>query len=246
MKNILVVGATSAIAEHCARLWARTPCRFLLAGRDAAKLAALAGDLRVRSPACEVLTASLDFTDAQAIARFVSSAFDGAPIDVALVAHGMLPDQAACQADVLATAQALVVNALSPALFAEAIAARLQAQGHGTLAVIGSVAGDRGRQSNYVYGAAKGLLDRYLQGLRHRFAGTAVRCVLVKPGPTDTPMTAALRGRGARLAPVERVAADIVAGIERGRPVVYTPARWRWIMLVICLVPEFLFIKTKL
>ena len=107
--------------------------------------------------------------------------------------------------------------------------------------MIGSVAGDRGRRSNYVYGAAKGLVERYLEGLRHRLAGTGVRVVLVKPGPTDTPMTAHLKSAGVRLAPVEQVAADIVRACDRGRAVVYTPAKWALIMAVIRNLPRAVF-----
>jgi decaprenylphospho-beta-D-erythro-pentofuranosid-2-ulose 2-reductase len=246
MKRILIVGATSAIAEHCARLWVAGAASMVLAGRDAAGLAVVAQDLRVRNPACAVEAATPGFEDPAAIAAFVAAVFDGGAVDIALIAHGMLPDQAQCQQDLARVQRALAINAVSPVLFAEAVAGRMAAAGRGTLAVIGSVAGDRGRQSNYVYGAAKALVDRYLQGLRHRFAGTAVRCVLVKPGPTDTPMTAPLRARGARLAPVEKVAADIVAGIARGRAVIYTPPVWRFIMLVIRHIPPFLFERTRL
>jgi short-subunit dehydrogenase len=111
----------------------------------------------------------------------------------------------------------------------------------GSLVLIGSVAGDRGRKSNYVYGAAKGLVARYAEGLQHRFAGTGVKVILIKPGPTDTPMTAHLARKGARLAPVEGVAADILDAIDHGRSVAYVPAKWRLIMLVIRHLPRFLF-----
>lgn len=246
MKRILIVGATSLIAEHCARLWAAEPTRFALAARDAAKLAVVAQDLRVRSPQAKIDLHTPSFEDAAAIDEFVGSVFEDGPVDVALIAHGLLPDQARCEHDPALVQRALVINAVSPVLFAEAIARRMEAAGRGTIAVIGSVAGDRGRQSNYVYGAAKGLVERYLQGLRHRFAGTGVRAVLIKPGPTDTPMTAEFRARGVKLAAPERVARDIVTGIEKGRAVVYTPWIWRYIMLAIRHVPEFLFVRTKL
>ena len=120
-----------------------------------------------------------------------------------------------------------------------------QAQ-HGTIALIGSVAGDRGRQSNYVYGAAKGMVTRYAQGLQHRFADSAVKVVLIKPGPTDTPMTAHLKGQGAKLAPVESVAKQMVDGIAAGKPVVYAPKKWWLIMMIIRHLPGFIFNKTKI
>ena len=126
-------------------------------------------------------------------------------------------------------------------LFAEAFVQRMAHQAGGTVALIGSVAGDRGRKSNYVYGAAKGLVERYAQGLQHRFGAGPLTVVLVKPGPTATPMTAHLPG--AKLAPVEHVARDIVAGIARGQAVVYTPGKWRLVMLVIRHLPAFIFNK---
>jgi len=156
-----------------------------------------------------------------------------------LIAHGNLPVQSDCQQDVALTRQVLEINGLSPVLFAEAFAAQMEAAGSGTLAIIGSVAGDRGRKTNYVYGAAKGLIDRYAQGLQHRFAGTKVKVVLIKPGPTATPMTAHLPQRG--LASVEAVANRIVTAVAVGQPVVYAPARWWLIMMIIRHLPRVVF-----
>jgi decaprenylphospho-beta-D-erythro-pentofuranosid-2-ulose 2-reductase len=246
MKRILIVGATSRIAEHCARLWVGEAVDLVLAGRDAARLEAIAADLRVRSPQSTVTVVVPPFLDPEGVGRFVAGIDASGAIDIALVAQGQLPEQGACERDLRLVGEAISVNALSPVLFAEALVGAMLARGRGTVAVIGSVAGDRGRQSNYVYGAAKGLVDRYLQGLRHRCAGSGVRVVMVKPGPTDTPMTAELAARGARLASPEAVARDIVRGIARGRSVVYTPGLWRLVMLVIRHVPEFLFVRTRL
>jgi hypothetical protein len=114
------------------------------------------------------------------------------------------------------------------------------------LALIGSVAGDRGRKSNYVYGAAKGMVTRYAQGLQHRFAGSAVKVVLIKPGPTDTPMTTHLKAQGAKLTPVEEVAKGIVDAINRGQAVAYVPGKWRLIMWVIRHLPGFVFNKLNI
>lgn len=104
------------------------------------------------------------------------------------------------------------MNAVSPALFAEAFAELLARAGRGTLAIIGSVAGDRGRKANYTYGAAKGFIERYTEGLQYRLAGSGVAVVLVKPGPTDTPMAAPMKTRGGRPASVEEVARATVRG----------------------------------
>lgn len=238
-QRIIIIGASSAIAEHCARLWAQQPTDFVLVGRDQERIDRVAADLRVRSPQSSAQSVVVDFTDAEAIAALaVQTAAEG-KIDIVLIAHGNLPVQSDCEQDLLKSQQALQINGVSPVLFAEAFAAQLQKAGRGTLAIIGSVAGDRGRKTNYVYGAAKGLIDRYAQGLQHRFAATAVKIVLIKPGPTATPMTAHLPQRG--LASPEAVAQAIVAAIDKGSPVVYAPARWALIMMIIRHLPRFVF-----
>ncbi|QTD47044.1 SDR family NAD(P)-dependent oxidoreductase [Ottowia testudinis] len=245
--HIVIVGATSAIAEHCARLWAlRQPERITLVGRDVARLERIAADLAVRAPKARIEVLSQgDANDPQNIEAVVSRAAAELPADIALIAHGLLPDQALCQQDIAAGGQALALNGISPVLYAEAFVRSMQQAGRGTVAVIGSVAGDRGRKSNYVYGAAKALVTRYVQGLQHRLAleGSPVCAILIKPGPTDTPMTAHLKAEGARLAPVDRVAKAIVGAIDRGQPVAYVPGKWALIMLVIRHLPRFLFNK---
>ncbi len=247
MQRIVIIGATSAIAEHCARLWVATgPLELNLVGRDLARMERVRADLLVRAPACTIHLHALDFMDTGAIAGLAASLGAQGPLDIVLIAHGSLPDQAGCEGDLAACRTALEINALSPALFAEAFAGQLAKAGRGTLALVGSVAGDRGRSSNYVYGAAKGLLGRYAQGLQHRFAGSDVRVLLVKPGPTDTPMTAHLKNAGAKMAPVEQVAKDIVAAVASGKTVLYTPGKWRVIMLVIMHLPAVIFNKLRI
>ena len=237
-QRILIVGATSGIAEHCARLWAgRSQVELILVVRDAGRGERLAADLRVRGAQARVIAAG--FQEPSAIEAALDAAWDKG-VDLALVAHGMLPDQENCERDLDACREALAINAVSPVLFAEGIARRMASQRHGTLAVIGSVAGDRGRKSNYVYGAAKGMVERYTQGLRHRFAGSGITVALIKPGPTDTPMTAHLKG-STSLAPVETVAQQIVDALARGQEVIYAPGKWRLIMLVIRHLPAFVF-----
>lgn len=243
-KRIVIIGATSSIAEHCARLWAgNTAVELLLVGRDLKKLERVAADLRVRSPQSTIESLTTDFTDAGAIRQLVDGIASAGPVDIVLIAHGTLPEQAQCQQDVLTCEAALVINGISPVLFAEAFAGHMQVVNKGTLAIIGSVAGDRGRKSNYVYGAAKGLVTRYAQGLQHRLAATDVKVVLIKPGPTDTPMTAHLKLQGGKMASVQSVAEIIVAGISKAAPVVYAPGKWQLIMLVIRHLPRFIFNK---
>ena len=247
LKRIVIIGATSSIAEHCARLWVgQGPVAMTLVGRDRARTDSVAADLRVRSAQSSINVETVDLEDVRAIAGLAAQLAAGGPIDLVLVAQGSLPDQQACQSDLGANATALAVNGVSPVLFAEAFASAFEAAGRGTLVVIGSVAGDRGRRSNYVYGAAKGLVTRYVQGLQHRFAGTAVKVVLVKPGPTDTPMTAHLKQGGARMATPEEVARLIVDGAARGSAVVYAPKKWAVIMMIIRHLPAVIFNKMNI
>ena len=250
MKNkqkFVIVGATSTIAEHCAREWLENDVlELVLIGRDSAKLERVSSDLKVRNPQSDVHTIRSDFLDATAIQATVDDIASQGRIDIVLIAHGSLPEQEACQIDLEACREALEVNAISPVLFAEAFAGHMAKVNHGTIALIGSVAGDRGRKSNYVYGAAKGLVTRYAQGLQHRFADTGVRVVLIKPGPTDTPMTAHLKSSGAKLAAVDVVARQIVHAIEAGKPVVYIPKKWQIIMLIIRHLPAIIFNKLNI
>ena len=243
--TIVIVGATSLIAQHCARQWLAEGgvARMVLMGRDAARLQGVADDLQVRQPGARLEVVAGDVTQAASIAALVQRVIAQSVPDTVLIAHGNLPDQAQCQSDLAGTAEAMAVNGLSPALCAEAFAGAMQPHGHGVIGIIGSVAGDRGRKSNYVYGAAKGLVERYAEGLQHRLAGTGLKVVLVKPGPTDTPMTAHLAARGARLASPEEVARAVVRGMARGTPVVYAPAKWQLIMAVIRHLPRPVFHK---
>lgn len=242
--TIVIVGATSAMAMHCARLWLlQGPARLVLIGRDGERTERVAADLRVRSPASQIHTLAGDLVSPASVADLTAAALAHGTPQTVLIAHGSLPDQASCARDPAALATALAVNASSPVLFAEAFASAMERAGAGTLGIIGSVAGDRGRKSNYIYGAAKGLVTRYAQGLQHRLARTGVKVVLIKPGPTATPMTAHLQADGARMADVAEVAQAIVRGMRQGRPVVYAPARWALIMMVIRHLPRFVFNK---
>ena len=139
--------------------------------------------------------------------------------------------------------ESIEINAISPVLFAEAFAGHMISVNSGSIALIGSVAGDRGRKSNYVYGSAKGLVEHYVQGLRHRFAGTDVDAIIIKPGPTNTPMTAHLNLEGQSLATVESVAEIVVKGIDQKQSSIYAPRKWSFIMFIIRYLPNWLFNK---
>lgn len=243
-KKIVIIGATSAIAEHCARLWAAEfPVEFTLVSRDSTKTALIAADLRARNTDTVVNIVEVDFLDPTQIQEVADNVYQMGTVDIVLIAHGVLPEQEQCQISLDLCSEALMINGTSPVLFAEAFVGHMQKANKGTLAVIGSVAGDRGRKSNYVYGAAKSLVERYVQGLQHRLANTQVKAILIKPGPTDTPMTAHLKSQGANLASVTTVATCIVNGIARQKPVIFAPAKWKWIMLAIQHLPRFVFNK---
>lgn len=240
--KIVIIGATSVIAQECARIWAMGgPTSITLVGRDAVRTGAIVQELRGLAPQCQVDLVTADFGDPATIRQVADAACRGRPPDAVLIAHGARPDQRQCELDLDAGRDALLVNGVSPALFAEAFAGHLEKARAGTLIIIGSVTGDRGRKGNYVYGAAKGMLERYAEGLAHRLARTGVRVVLIKPGPTDTPQTMHLKGTGKRLARPRQVAQGIVDAAKGGAGVVYLPFRWRLIMLAIRHMPAFVF-----
>ena len=245
MQKILIIGATSAIAEATARLWAARGAELFLVGRRADRLAIIAADLRVRG-AASVGCHRLDATDINGHAAMLDAATVAmGGIDIALIAHGSLPDQKACEASVATTLKEIDTNALSVIALATRLGEFFEKQGGGTLAVIGSVAGDRGRQSNYVYGAAKGMVGIFLQGLRNRLAGRGVQVLTIKPGFVDTPMTAAF-AKNALWAKPEAIARGIVRAVDKKSDVVYLPGFWRVVMLIIRHIPERLFKRLSL
>lgn len=245
MTTVAIIGASSGIAQAAARIWAERGVDLRLVGRDAARLQRSADDLSVRGArSVEVHTA--DITDADSVDEVTQWVFAGRPVDTVLVAFGTMPSQDEADADERVAESLLHVNGTLTLLAAHAVTTRLMTQGSGDLVVIGSVAGDRGRQSNYLYGAAKAMVATGVAGLQHRTAASLVNVTLVKPGPTATPMTDHLRGGKVALASADSVARDIVTGADRGLPVVYTPAKWRLIMTIIRLLPRRIFHRTKL
>ena len=247
-QRVVLFGATSAIAQATARLLVQQGCSLFLVGRNAMKLQALVDDLRVRAAPgqrIESMNADLDLIDGHAhLFDAAEKNLDG--IDTVFIAHGALPDQTACEASVPLTLALIHTNALSAIALDGEAANRLQAQGHGLIVAIGSVAGDRGRQSNYVYGASKGMLALFLQGLRNRLAPHGVQVLTIKPGFVDTPMTAAFEKKGPLWATPEHVAHGIVKAMRSRRDEVYLPWFWYWIMLVIHNIPERVFKHMKL
>lgn len=246
MKNILVIGATSAIAIACARKWAVDGERFFLVARNRVRLEQVSADLVARGAsfvACHAL--DIDRHDEHPD-MLEKCALELGTIDIVLMAPGTLPNQKACEDDPMLAVREFNTNAVSVIALLTPIANILAAQKRGTLAVISSVAGDRGRPSNYLYGSAKAALSTFLEGLRARLFKQGVHVLTIKPGFVATPMTAGLPLPGPLVATADRVGAEIVQGIDKRKNLIYTPRFWWGIMLVIRSVPQFMFKRASL
>jgi short-subunit dehydrogenase len=244
-RRVLILGATSAIAQETAKLLARDGDRLFLVALETERLEFVARDLAIRSGQ-EVgrLSADLnDFAGHDAILDEATRALDG--LDTLLVAYGVLGDEARSQVSYADADLVLRTNFLSAVSLLTRAAQRFEAQGKGTLVAITSVAGDRGRQSNYVYGASKAGLGVFMQGLRNRMFGRGVRVLTVKPGMVDTPMTAHME-KGLLFSQPETIARGIHRAIRRGKDVVYLPWFWRIVMGVIRTIPEPVFKRMRL
>lgn len=245
MTNILIVGATSAIAHETAKCFAREGAHLFLVGRTAEKLTAEANDLKVRGAAL-VETFQLDLNDLERHQELLDRAIETlGGLDMLLIAHGTLGDQRKCEQSVEETLKEINTNALSVISLLTLSANYFVRQGRGCIAVISSVAGDRGRQSNYVYGTAKAAVSTFLQGLRNRLAKSGVAVVTIKPGIIDTPMTASIK-KGLLTAHPRGVGEGIYRAMRQGKEVVYLPWFWRPIMFIVRAIPEPLFKKLSM
>jgi short-subunit dehydrogenase len=244
-RNVVIVGATSAIAQEVARHFADARDRLLVVARDAAKLQAVAKDLVARG-ASGVDELVCDLADLAALPGLLSKLAEAAPrLDVVLVAHGVLGDQAEAERDWAHAEMLLRVNFTSVAALLTPVANLLEKQGSGTIAIISSVAGDRGRATNYVYGAAKAATTAFASGLRNRLAKKGVHVVTINPGFVATPMTAHLK-KGPLVADPRSVGQTIFRAIEAKKDVAYVPGFWRLIMFVIRHIPERIFKRLRL
>lgn len=241
MKKVIVLGATSGIAGEIQRQLATRRCELLLVARSPQRLAEIQPDLLLRG-APRVLTYSADLScvaQHQGIFDFAHRTFPD--FDTVLLAYGSMHDQKAAQNSVEVLVQEMQIDYVSAAAILTLFAADLERRRTGCLAAITSVAGDRGRRSNYVYGSAKGGLSLFLQGLRSRLCPLGVSVITIKPGPVQTPMTDDLPV-AMNLADPRRVARDIVSALERRSPdVLYTPKMWRAIMAAVKMLPESVF-----
>jgi decaprenylphospho-beta-D-erythro-pentofuranosid-2-ulose 2-reductase len=244
-KNVLILGASSAIAQSVARLYSAKGARLFLVARDSKKLESIKQDLLVRG-AQEVNVMALDLCQPEKHTQMVSEAKAKlGSFDIALIAHGLNESQNTIENNYPSQELCFDVNFLSPISLLTELVKHFEAQKHGAIGVITSVAGDRGRRSNYVYGAAKGGLSIYLEGLRYRLQSSNVKVIDIKPGFTDTPMTANMK-KGPLFSSSDKVAACIVCAIQKGKSVAYVPGFWRLIMLIIKLMPDFIFSRLKI
>ena len=243
--RILILGATSALAHEAAKFFAKDGASFVLVARSPYKLETIKNDLSVRgAKEIETIEADLaDFARHQEVVEAALKPFAG--LDMVLLAYGTLGDQRLCEQDAAVALQEFATNASSVISLLTLLANYFEPQKRGTIAVISSVAGDRGRQSNSVYGAAKGAVTVFLQGLRNRLAKKGVTVLTIKPGMVDTPMTAHMR-KGPLFADAKKVGHGIYEAMLKHKDIAYVPGYWRFIMLIIKSIPEAIFKKLNI
>ena len=244
MKTILIVGAYSSIAEETAKVYATQGNRLILWGRSKDRLKSVQQNLTVLG-ADAAHWFEIDLDNCADHAPFLKKSIQKAgDIDVVLIAHGTLPDQKAIESDFYAIEKVIHTNFLTYVSLLTVFADYFEKQKRGTIAAISSVAADRGRKSNYIYGAAKAGVSTFIDGLRGRMASFGVHVLNIKPGMVDTPMTAHLT-KGALFAQPKAIATGIVSAIAKKKHTVYLPGYWRLIMFIIRSIPEFIFKKTN-
>lgn len=245
MKKILIIGATSAIAQEVAKIYAAEKNEIVLWGRNLQILEIISQDLKVRG-AVKVTTLSHDLNDLNSHENFISDIWAQLQkVDVTLLAHGVLGNQNKAEDSQQELLQILNSNFVSHASLLTFLAQKMKAQGFGTITVISSVAGDRGRQSNYVYGSAQAAKTAFTDGLRNKLFHFGVHVLTIKLGFVDTPMTKEFK-KGILWAKAPTVASGIVDAIDKKKDIVYLPFFWRFIMLIIKSIPERFFKRLKL
>ena len=246
MRNIFIIGATSAIAEATARQYAKQGAKLHLLARNLGQLERIAADLKIRG-ASSVTFAGFEGNNIEKHREAIENAIHIlGTIDIVLIAYGTLGNQKGSEASAEIAIQEFQTNALSVISILTILANVMEKQKKGTLAVISSVAGDRGRPSNYVYGTAKAAVTTFCQGLSARLYKSGVHVLIIKPGMVDTPMTAEMAMPAILVAKPEQIAIDIVKAIEKRNDVLYTPWFWRYIMMLIIHLPNFFFNKANL
>lgn len=243
--KVLIIGATSSMAQETAKLFAQDGAQLYLVGRNGEKLQAVWNDLLVRG-AKHVDGIALDLCLLDRHEHLIKTAITVLQgLDAVLIAHGTLGNQKASEQSVPETMKELTTNSFSTISLLTILANYFEQQGKGTIAVISSVAGDRGRQSNYVYGTAKGSVTIFLQGLRNRLTKSGVSVVTIKPGFVDTPMTAHIK-KNLLFANPDTMGKQIYQAMKKSQNEVYLPSFWRPIMMLLRIIPEHIFKHLKL
>ncbi|MEZ5359397.1 MAG: SDR family oxidoreductase [Candidatus Zixiibacteriota bacterium] len=245
MSKVCIIGATSAIAQAVARIYAGRRADLYLVGRDDSRLTTIADDLKIRG-ASSVQQFALDLTDYDRHDEMIARAWGTlGGMDVVLIAHGVLGVQDDCQKNFAEAKNVFDANFTSAASLLTLLANKFEAQKAGTIAVISSVAGDRGRKSNYVYGASKAAKTVFTDGLRGRLLPSGVNVLTIKPGFVDTPMTKDFK-KGLLWASADGIAKGIVKAIDKKKDIAYLPFFWYWIMCIIKHIPERIFKKLSI
>jgi short-subunit dehydrogenase len=245
MTSIAIFGATSTLAQSIAEQYVSADSSLILVGRSAGKLLAVANHLTSLNSKMAVETISADFENLTELREAVEKIFAGpqAP-SMAIICHGVLLSNSECLSDEKAFMSNVTVNFTSTAFLAEKLGTALANKGGGKLVVVSSVAGDRGRQSNFCYGATKAAVSAYLDGLRAALSSKNVSVLEVKPGVMDSAMTAHLP-KSPLMASPEKVAGDIIQAINRGKRRIYTPWFWKIIMTGLKMLPDVVWNKVK-
>jgi short-subunit dehydrogenase len=244
--SVLVAGATSSIARHVAAALARRGYDLCLAGRDLEEVKRVASDISIRYQV-NVTAVRFEASDAASHAGVLEQIMDEGSAELvgAVLCFGVLGEHSVAETDFPYAREIIIVNLTAAVALLTPLGEYFEERRKGFIGVIASVAGDRGRQSNYVYGAAKGGLAIYLQGMRQRLAKVGVSVTTIKPGFVDTKMTFGLPGMFLVAKP-EDVGEAIAAAVIKGKTVAYIPGFWRWIMFIIKCIPERIFVKLKL
>jgi len=246
MKKVVIIGATSAMAAAVAKIYADQNSRLFLVGRNAEKLTSISNDLKVRG-ADKVGMFELDINEvSQHKSMLVEAEQCLEGIDIVLIAHGTLPDQKLCEQNISIALAEFNTNALSTIALLTEIANSFEQKKSGVVAVITSVAGDRGRPSNYLYGSAKAAVSTFLEGLRVRMFKVGVHVLDIRPGFVATPMTQNLDLPKLLTVEPEIVANSIVKAIENRKDIIYTPTFWKYILFIIKILPNKIFKKLSL